>query len=198
MIAYFLRRILISIASLLIISYALWLLTTRNGINFLHQFDVTQIFFPPDYLKWLSDIAHGNFGYSLRAKMPVIDAFRMYLPITLLLLIPALIIQEIISITAGVTSATRLRSPIGIGLQYIFVIAASLPIFWLALMSITLFGVILHWFPFIGLSSLRLTGADFGTPEYWQFFHAHTWDALQKGTQQQYGELCTSLGAVQP
>ena len=44
---------------------------------------------PVQYLYWIEDLAHGNFGDSLKNKRPTIDLFMQKLPATLELVIGA-------------------------------------------------------------------------------------------------------------
>ena len=59
------------------------------------------------YIKWVSDALHGDFGTSLRSKLPVSTTFKQRLPVTIKLTGTALIIELIITVPIGLLAAYK-------------------------------------------------------------------------------------------
>lgn len=178
MIRYLIQRILIIIALFFLLTYIIWLFTTREGIITIHTINLTNLL-PASYISWLSLVLQGNLGYSFTAQAPVTTAFVQRLPVTLLIVIPAFLLQEFLAVIIGVTAATHKNTRIEYFLTQSIYLLSSLPVFWLAFMVINLFYVQWNLLHSLGLVDLHVSGTDYGTPAYWQFFHAHTLEALQ-------------------
>ncbi|MGV3489371.1 MAG: nickel ABC transporter permease [Tuberibacillus sp.] len=99
------------------------------------------------YIHWLNNILHGDFGYSLRDHTPVLQVLLQKIPVTLELTIFSFIIAILIAIPVGILSATR-RGKLSDYLTTFFALSGiSLPSFWLGILLIYFFAVKLHWFP---------------------------------------------------
>lgn len=68
---------------------------------------------PVQYVYWLKGVLSGNFGESLRNKMPVRELIAQKLPVTLQLGSMAMLIALLIGIPAGIVSAVK-GAPSGI------------------------------------------------------------------------------------
>ena len=110
---------------------------------------------PVQYLNWLTRFARLDFGDSFIDNRPVIEKIGERLPATLLLSISALIIEFVLSIMIGVTSALRRNSFYDKFMTVSTFIGYSIPSFWLALMLMLLFGVNLGILPVSGMKSLN-------------------------------------------
>jgi peptide/nickel transport system permease protein len=62
---------------------------------------------PIQYLRWILDLAGGDFGDTLRNKKPTVDLFLQKLPATLELLLGSMIFALALSIPLGVLSAVK-------------------------------------------------------------------------------------------
>jgi peptide/nickel transport system permease protein len=109
--------------------------------------------FPVQYFHWLSRVAHGDLGVSIMYRDPMATIFAARLPITFCLSVTAFILSTIFGIAAGVLCAVR-RGGI---LDQLVSLAANLgiaiPVFWLGILGIYLFGFRLGWLPIEGWTS---------------------------------------------
>src|SRR5690349_17901146 len=71
-----------------------------------HQYRLDQPI-PVQYVYWLKGVLSGNFGESLRNKMPVRELIAQKLPVTLQLASMAIVIAFLIGIPAGIISAVK-------------------------------------------------------------------------------------------
>lgn len=177
MLTFLLRRLLTTLAIALLITYVLWLLMTYDGAQALQSLSLARLVGGP-YWQWLNQVLHGDLGYSLRFHAPVIQGIQDHLLASALIIVPAFLIQEAIAVFVGITTAASHRSPYDRLTTTFFAIFASIPSFWFGLLVLILLAVNNHVFPFGDLVDLRVTGASFNTPQYWQYFHAYTWEAL--------------------
>ncbi len=113
---------------------------------------------PVQYMRWLGNVAQGDFGTSYSRKIPVTDMILERLPNTILLMASSLFIAAIIAIPFGVISATRQYSLTDYGVTVGSFLGLATPNFWLGIMLIMLFSVQLGWTPVGGISTI---GADF-------------------------------------
>jgi len=106
---------------------------------------------PLQYARYLEQLAHGNFGESFSQHRPVADALSDAVPNTLVLGAAALAIEFLLGLAIGVYQAARARRPADAALTYVTLFLYSLPIFWLGLVLLLLFGAWLHLFPIGGV-----------------------------------------------
>lgn len=99
------------------------------------------------YVRYLSNIARGDFGYSFAERRPVRDAFLERVPNTLLLAGAALVIMFALGIAVGAAQGAQPGSRTDDVLSLITITVYSMPIFWLGIMSLLFFGLVLHWLP---------------------------------------------------
>jgi len=91
---------------------------------------------PVQYVKWLSRVARGDFGKSLRNRAPVRDEIAERMPKTLLLGGAALLITVCVAFPFGTLAAIFRRSPIGFLATAFTQVGVSLPNFLVALLLI--------------------------------------------------------------
>lgn len=94
------------------------------------------------YLFWLGDILHGNFGTSATGE-PIGTMILQKLPPTLLLVGVSFVLQQVIALPLGILAALRPYSLPDQVLTFLSYVALSLPAFLIGFFLIFLFAV--HW-----------------------------------------------------
>lgn len=102
------------------------------------------------YVRYLTNLARGNLGYSFAERRPVAEAIGARLPNTLVLAGSGLIVMFGLGIVIGAVQGARPGSRRDAALSLATLTLYSMPVFWLGVMLILLFGQQLHWFPMSG------------------------------------------------
>jgi peptide/nickel transport system permease protein len=102
---------------------------------------------PVQYVYWIGGVLSGDFGESMRLRLPVGDLISQKLPVTLQLAVMAMLIALLIGIPAGVISAVKKNSVLDYAVNVAALAGISTPNFWLGIMLILLFAVNLGWLP---------------------------------------------------
>jgi peptide/nickel transport system permease protein len=105
---------------------------------------------PVQYGIWVSKVVRGDFGESIRSRIPVRELLASKLPVTIELAVCSMAIAIIIGIPAGVIAAVRPGTPIAGAANVLALSGLSVPHFWLGIMLILLFAVRLGWLPASG------------------------------------------------
>ncbi len=102
------------------------------------------------YWDFFSGLVRGDLGTSLRQRRPVFEVVTEKLPATLELTIAALVLALAVALPAGIISATK-RNSIWDNLAMLGALAGqSIPVFFLGIMLLYIFGGRLGWFPIGG------------------------------------------------
>jgi peptide/nickel transport system permease protein len=109
--------------------------------------------FPVRYAYWISGVAHGDLGESLRIQEPVLGLIIQKLPVTLELAAIAMLIALVIGIPAGIVSAVGKDTAWDYAANVVALWGLSTPNFWLGILMILLFSVQLGWLPASGYVS---------------------------------------------
>lgn len=110
------------------------------------------------YVNYLKDIFTGNWGYSYYNNAPVFDNIKERLEPTILIVIYSTIISVVIGIPFGILAARWRNTIIDYMLTTVSVLGLSVPMFWLGIMMLFLFGVKLGWFPVQGYKGIEEAG----------------------------------------
>ena len=105
---------------------------------------------PVQYVYWIKGVLSGDFGESLRIKVPVLSLIAQKLPVTIQLGSMAIVIAFLIGIPAGIISAVKKGTAWDYGGNLFALWGISTPNFWLGIMLIFLFSVHLGWLPASG------------------------------------------------
>jgi len=109
---------------------------------------------PVQYAYWAKGVLTGDFGESLRVKVPVRDLIVQKLPVTLQLASMAIVIAFLIGIPAGIISAVKRGTGWDYAANLFALWGISTPNFWLGIMLIFVFSIQLGWLPASGYVSL--------------------------------------------
>ena len=180
---YLLRRLLIAIPSLLGISIVLFtVLALAPGDPFGELASNPNV--PPEvaaglrakfglddpialrYLRWLSAMLHGDWGFSFVSRMDVDTLILQRLPTTLFVIGSSQILALMVALPVGVYSAVRPYSIFDQVANLLAFIGFSLPTFFTGLLFILLFSIYLDWLPFVYRADISASGWHW----YWEEF----------------------------
>src|SRR5439155_23959766 len=118
------------------------------------------------YLRWLSAMLHGDWGFSLVSRMDVDTLIVQRLPATLFVIGSSQVLALLIALPVGVYSAVRPYSIFDQLANLLAFIGFSLPTFFTGLLFILLFSIYLDWLPFVYRTDIGATGWHW----YWEQF----------------------------
>ena len=112
------------------------------------------------YFKYIGNLLRGDFGYSYRQKMPIIDMIMDRLPWTLLITGLSLIVSSILGVVLGAIAAWYRAKAIDISLLWTMILLGSMPSFWLGMLLISVVSVENRLLPSFGAitPAMSLTG----------------------------------------
>jgi peptide/nickel transport system permease protein len=106
------------------------------------------------YLDWLGGILQGNLGISIFTKTPVANEIFRRLPITFEIGLWSLVLSAIVGIPIGIISAVRRGTWIDQIVVTLSNIGITIPVFWLGLILMLVFGLYLKWLPVMGFTPI--------------------------------------------
>jgi len=170
---YVVRRLLIAIPTLLIISFVVYAILALAPGDPLGQFAANPNV-PPEvrenlrrslgldqpwhirYVKWLLALMRGDFGYSFGSHSPVSGLLVERLPNTLAVVGVAYALGLMLALPIGMLSAVKRYSLFDHAATTFAFIGFSVPTFFTGLLLIIIFSINLRWFPFIYDSTLKV------------------------------------------
>ena len=172
---YIIRRIVISIPVLLGISVVLFsVLALAPGDPFEEL--ATNANVPPEvaqrlraqfglddplplrYVRWLTSMLKGDWGFSFQSRMNVDQLILQRLPVSLFVLGSAYLLALVVALPVGILSAVRPYSILDQIATTLAFIGFSLPTFFTGLLFILIFSIWLDWLPFIYRADIDATG----------------------------------------
>ncbi|CTQ31996.1 ABC transporter permease [Jannaschia rubra] len=157
MLSFILRRILIAIPTILLISVFVFSLQKLlpgdpvlamageerdpEVIAFLREKYRLNDPIPVQYAHWVGNAVRGDLGMSLRTNQPVLELIGEKLPVTIQLATMAMIFAMGIGIPAGILSAVRKGTVTDYVANVVALSGLSIPNFWLGIMLILLVSV---------------------------------------------------------
>ena len=167
MLNFIIRKILLLIPMMLIISFLIYAgieLMPGDAVDFLIPPDALATMNPQElevlreelglndpflirYFNWLIGILHGDFGYSIQSGVPVSTLLGNTLPATLELSVAALFISTVVGTLLGVISALKRGSIADNLLTVAGMIGVAIPQFLFGLITIIIFVFNLGWLP---------------------------------------------------
>jgi len=173
MTSYIIRRLLQALVTLFIVSLLIFLgmrfLPGDPILMYMGQDTITHMSFEQveairhqfgldkplvsQYVSWIYGVIQGDFGVSIAYREPVIDLMLKRLPISIHLGFLTLIIFNLIGIPAGVICAIRRGGWLDTVITILANLGITVPVFWLGILMIYLFGLYLNWLPIYGYTS---------------------------------------------
>jgi peptide/nickel transport system permease protein len=103
------------------------------------------------YVKYLAALLHGEMGESFGLHRPVAHALADAIPNTFSLALAALFIDFALGLALGIYQAVRAGRFGDVALGNVALLVNSMPVFWLGLVLLLVFGLWLRWFPVGGI-----------------------------------------------
>jgi peptide/nickel transport system permease protein len=102
------------------------------------------------YWNWIYGVVRGNMGQSIYYHEDVAKLLLQRFPVTLDLGIKSFILYNLLGMSLGMIAALRRGKWIDSFATVVSYIGVSIPVFWLGLILIYIFGLKLSWFPIAG------------------------------------------------
>ncbi|MDR0805831.1 MAG: putrescine ABC transporter permease SapB [Enterobacteriaceae bacterium] len=145
MIIYLLRRLLLALVTLLIltfVSFSLSYYTPNAPLSGSSLLDA--------YPFYLQNLLHGDFGTSVINEQPISDQLKLVFPATLELCVLAFVIALGSGIPLGITAAMNKGKWLDRIITSVSLVGFSIPIFWLALLLMLFFSLNIGYLPVSG------------------------------------------------
>lgn len=113
---------------------------------------------PVQYFKWVGSLLQGNLGQSIQLHEAVTTLVISKLGNTLVLALTSFIIASVVGIGVGILAGLKERTWVDVFTNVAGFTGLSLPVFWLGLIAILIFGQKLQWFPVTGMYAIGLPG----------------------------------------
>jgi len=160
---YFLKRLLLMVPTLFLVTVLVFLLMRlRSGdmvIQMLEGYAYAETVealrhelgldkpLHAQYLAWMGSVLQGDLGRSLWTKESILVEFARRFPVTLELTLLTLIISVTFGIGVGVISAIRQETWIDYVGRVVAVMALAMPVFWLAILVVVIPSIYWRWTP---------------------------------------------------
>ena len=105
---------------------------------------------PVQYLIFLSNLAHGDFGRSIHFREPALDVVRGYLAATVELGLTAFVLAAVVAVPIGLFSAMRRNTLVDHAAMGLALVGQSAPTFFLGILFILLLSLKADLFPTSG------------------------------------------------
>ena len=171
---YIIRRVLVAIPTLLLISMIIFGVLALAPGDPLAQFALNPAIpmetrariresfgldkpWPVRYVRWITSMVKGDWGFSFATKSPVIDVVVQRIPQTLQVVGVAYLLAILIAVPIGIISAVKQYSFFDQITTFLSFIGGALPSFFTGLSFMLIFAINLQWFPIVYSSTLDLT-----------------------------------------
>ena len=106
------------------------------------------------FFQYLSDLVNGNWGVSFDSQIGLYEEISIAFPATIELTVYALILSIFVGIPLGFIAGTWPHKSFDFGIVTFSTVSYSFPVFWLALIFITIFSLQLGYLPLSGRVNL--------------------------------------------
>ena len=106
------------------------------------------------YIKWLQNLVTGNWVYSITTKAAVADQLAARIPNTIMLVLPAYLFAYALAIVLGLVAGAHRGSRLDRCIDAIASVGIAVPSFWFAMLLIFVFGYLLKWLPILGMQTI--------------------------------------------
>lgn len=97
------------------------------------------------YFTFVGNLFRGEFGTSINTRRAITKDLALFLPATVELATAAVVFALLLGLPLGIFAAVRRDGPIDHLARMVSLVGVSIPIFWLATVSLVLFYATLHW-----------------------------------------------------
>jgi len=160
--AYLLKRFIILIATLLLVSGVIFIVlhvipgdpaqlilgiqATPETLGELRHKMGLDVPLPVQYMNWIGGLLYGDMGRSITYDVPITSLIISRLQVTVPLAILSILFAVVFSIPLGVYAALHRNQPGDYGVMIFSQIGLAIPAFWAGILLILLFAVELRWF----------------------------------------------------
>jgi peptide/nickel transport system permease protein len=151
---YIIRRLLIGVVILFLLSVAVFFLLrivpgdpaiqrcglgcTEEQLKAIREELGLNKSYPEQYWDWMGNVLTGDLGEANFNKRPVIESIKVRLPVTIELMVLAMIFTVLIGIPFGIISAVFRNSPADYLVRVVAVFGLAVPVFWVATLALIL------------------------------------------------------------
>ena len=111
------------------------------------------------YIRWLKNVARGDFGYSLLSRTSIKYDLRLRIPATIQLVLPAYLTAYVLSILLGLVAGSHQNKWQDKLIDGLCSLGLSMPTFWFALIVLYFLGYRLNLFPLMGMHTIGMEGS---------------------------------------
>jgi peptide/nickel transport system permease protein len=166
MLAYVLRRLAMTLPTLLLVSVAVFSLmrlipgdpaqlmlgdaADAQQVELLRRQMGLDQPIATQFLHWLSQVAAGDLGRSITNNLPVLPLIWERFQVSAAIVLVAVAAAALIAVPAGLVAAWKQNRPLDVFIVAGATFMLSIPSFWLGLVLLLVFGLQLGWLPVVG------------------------------------------------
>jgi peptide/nickel transport system permease protein len=166
MLHYVLRRLLLTLPTLLLVAVAVFVLMRLipgDPVQLMlgDTADAAQVAeqrarmgleapLPVQFGRWVQALAQGDFGRSITSQQEVLPLILERFSVSATIVLVAVALAVVLAVPAGLVAAWKQNRPVDLLIVLGATLLLSVPSFWLGLLLLLFFGMHLGWFPVIG------------------------------------------------